>query len=113
MGIAKLQHFFFYSFSVLFPAIALRLMPLFADGLRRIATILAPLDCYRSRGRMQAAIRLGRKKRRNSGMRQRMWLEFLSEWWSLISFTRSGIIHIIMMYQSPYGLFPLPKYWLI
>jgi hypothetical protein len=60
MGIAKLQHFFFYSFSALFLAIALCLMPPFADGLRRIATILVPLDCYRSRGKMQAAIRLGK-----------------------------------------------------
>ncbi|WP_147442419.1 hypothetical protein [Parageobacillus toebii] len=49
-------------------------MPPFADELRRIATILVPLDYYRSRGRMQAAIRLGRKKRWNSGMRQRMCL---------------------------------------
>jgi hypothetical protein len=63
-------NFFFYRFSAFFLAIALCLMMLFADGLRRIATILVHLDGYRSRGRIQAAIRT----EKNNEMR----LEFLS-----------------------------------
>jgi hypothetical protein len=106
MGIAKLQHFFFYSFSALFPAIALCLMPLFADGLQRIETILAPLDCYRSRGRIQAAIRPNAAANMagvSVGVVIPLFVHLIR---------RYPHHHDVLIIISLYCLFPLPKYWI-